>query len=171
MNWASLNWRRGLTRIWLLLTAVWFLVAAIGLASGLSDEPYPSGREEFLPSCAIPYSSAASSPFDSWEHQRLANRLDAHRLVSKSCERALDLLPTPSERWLNAGGYREACEECRRDPVVEENARGLLRDAQSEWIGKWAMALLLSLAAPFIAYGFSFLIWRLLSWLYTGFRT
>lgn len=155
---STVNWTRGLRRVFWLLSAIWLISAAMFAATNSWMLPPAPRRLDFVPSCSASmhaYSreiqcGQSPSPYLS----------DERHNVYASCVAALDVRRIEEAR---------ACNERNESAVVQEDIERAYDNAILLWVGQIALLIALTLALPFLLAAMFVGMWRIVSWIKVGF--
>jgi hypothetical protein len=174
----SVNWRRGMRRVFWLLSVAWWLGCVVWL---LGNVPAPPARQEFVSSCApswqdrerrrecgqpqeytTPYLALARPGANSADVERQARQVWAEgRNTHAACVASVDL------------AIRREVAECRQEqesPVGQREVDERHRRSLFAWGGNLALASGALATVPFLIGLLAICLWKIGRWIREGFR-
>ena len=175
MDAVKLNWKRGLTRLWIVATAAWYVFAASMILSALSNNPMPRSAESYLPFCAPVQDIIRANRTRQSDPCLLGHDLallgERERSATQSAYQQCEVNRENADRALarSAEAENADCMARRQTTSSVASANRQLSVAQQRWGIELGVGILGLAALPFVV-GIALLLgWRVISWTARGF--
>lgn len=173
-----MNWRRGLARVFWLMSGAWWIAAVVLVGSIVA--PFPQ-RAAFFPECTITTSSD-----DWWRHgcgiepirPRSGPRFLGDPEAPASDQEAVRNWEEGRNQFAACVATNESeraaeirrCEERRASVQGQREVDATHRNAVTSWTGQLVMLVAMAACVPFVFAALMFGFWRVGRWVWDGFK-
>ncbi len=181
----SLNWKRGLRRVFWLSAAIWWAAATYLISVSVS--PFPA-RDDFVPSCSFPLGEVVYEPpsllvdcppSQQGEQQQAVTRLPGGlpdlnealcRGATTQAERDREYAEAQAAAELERAQRTQRCQAERVSPEGQRDIEEKHQEAVRFWQLGLAGMVAAALAIPVLVALVFFLLWRIGLWVWRGFN-